>query len=440
MDYKGIPCVAVFDLGRTNKKFLLFDEGFNPIHLNSITLHESRDEDGEVCEDLPALINWMRTCWNNAQKDLSFDVKALTFSTYGASFVHLDASGKEITPLYSYLKEIPEKISHHFYREFGDKENLHLTTASPKLGMLNSGMQLFWLKYDRPSVFHQIKYSLHFPQYCSWLFTHQYASEYTSLGCHTLLWDYHHQDYHYWVKAEGIDRLFPEIHTSEWNGYTPFRERLIPVGTGLHDSSAALIPYLHKTREPFLVLSTGTWGITLNPFSTQPLVLEELQKDCLNYLTPQAKPVKASRFFLGKIHDQVTLQMARHFHLEEQFHKKMPMYKVADFLEVPNIKEKEFTIPGQEPFQPDLSRYSSYGEAYLHFIRALAQKQAQSVLLAAEGAQNFRTLFIDGGFSKNQIFLKMMGEALPGWKMETPGFSEGTALGAAMHLNIFDLR
>ena len=42
-------------------------------------------------------------------------------------------------------------------------------------------------------------------------------------------------------------------------------EDTIAVGAGLHDSSAALIPYLSAFREPFILLSPGTWCISLNP-------------------------------------------------------------------------------------------------------------------------------------------------------------------------------
>ena len=56
--------------------------------------------------------------------------------------------------------------------------------------MLNSGLQLYWLKKTKPEVFKKIKYSLHLPQYLSYIFTGIPLSEYTSIGCHTALWDY----------------------------------------------------------------------------------------------------------------------------------------------------------------------------------------------------------------------------------------------------------
>ena len=57
------------------------------------------------------------------------------------------------------------------------------------------------------------------------------------------------------------------------------------VGIGLHDSSAALIPYLMNFKEPFVLISTGTWCISLNPFNEAPLTKEELKSDCLSYMS-----------------------------------------------------------------------------------------------------------------------------------------------------------
>ena len=85
------------------------------------------------------------------------------------------------------------------------------------------------------------------------------------------------------------------------------------VGIGLHDSSAALIPYLINFHEPFILISTGTWCISLNPFNRTPLTNEELQNDCLCYMTYEGNPVKASRLFSGNEHEQQLKRIAEHF-------------------------------------------------------------------------------------------------------------------------------
>src|SRR5206468_4823803 len=122
-------------------------------------------------------------------------------------------------------------------------------------------------------------------------------SDITSIGSHTYLWDFQENRYHAWVKEEGLNEKLPEIKgCSEIAGYT---KEKIPVGVGLHDSSAALIPYLISVNEPFILLSTGTWCITLIPFRHSPLSEVELCNDCLCYFSYEGKPVKASWLFAG---------------------------------------------------------------------------------------------------------------------------------------------
>ena len=50
-----IPVIAVFDVGKTNKKLFLFDESYNIVFERSARFNEIVDEDGFACENLDAL-------------------------------------------------------------------------------------------------------------------------------------------------------------------------------------------------------------------------------------------------------------------------------------------------------------------------------------------------------------------------------------------------
>ena len=75
-----------------------------------------------------------------------YDLKAVNFTTYGATLVYLDEDGKRLTPVYNYLKPIDEKIPESLYKRYGGRDEFCRRTASPALGMLNSGLQPLWLK------------------------------------------------------------------------------------------------------------------------------------------------------------------------------------------------------------------------------------------------------------------------------------------------------
>jgi sugar (pentulose or hexulose) kinase len=208
------------------------------------------------------------------------EIQAINYSAYGASLVHVGQNDEPVTPLYNYLKPYPGKLRKQFYDQYGGELVFSVLTASPILGSLNSGMQLYRIKKEKPELFAKIKYSLHLPQYLSWLFTGKFCTDITSIGCHTNLWDFSRNYYHEWVLREGIIDKLPPIHSSGMifpvkppTSVQPLSNMLNGrlSGIGLHDSSAAMIPYLGKFTEPFILISTGTWCISMNAFDTAAL-------------------------------------------------------------------------------------------------------------------------------------------------------------------------
>jgi hypothetical protein len=77
--------------------------------------------------------------------------------------VHIDENGQPVTCLQNYLKPYPAGIQKKFYDTYGGEMKLSVTTASPVLGNLNSGMQLYRLKYENPELFdkYNILYIFH---------------------------------------------------------------------------------------------------------------------------------------------------------------------------------------------------------------------------------------------------------------------------------------
>ena len=437
-----VPCVAVFDIGKTNKKCILFDHYFNIVHEVEARFAEISDDDGEPCEDVHQLTSWLLSTWKELEADERFEVLGVNFTTYGASLVHLDAQNKPATPLYSYLKPYPRDLEEQFYSRYGDKLSFATITASPNLGMLNSGLQLYWLKYKKPHLFARIRTSLHLPQYCSFLFTGIRVSEYTSIGCHTGLWNFETNTYHRWVYEENILPLLPKL-TGQVNKFeTTFRGKRIPAGIGLHDSSSALIPYLKKYTDPFLLLSTGTWGITLNPFSKGILTREELQQDCLTYLTYTGQPVKASRVFIGNEHEEQVKKLAAHFHKPLDYYKIVPFEPafVQPLVEETSPQEsRPATVqPVKLNIQLDMSQYETYEEAYHALMIKITEPQVEAIRLAAEyQMEGIAYLLVDGGFCKNKIFIHLLQESFPTLSVIVSDNTQGTALGAAMMMELW---
>ncbi|AGA77839.1 FGGY-family carbohydrate kinase [Echinicola vietnamensis] len=437
-----IPVIAIFDIGKTNKKFFLFDEHSNEIkqEYNKIPLTE--DEDGFECDDLVALSEWITSTVEEICQSPDYALKGINFSTYGASFVHIDADGNPLTPLYNYLKEIPQEIIDEFYRQYPEETN-NLETASPSLGMLNSGLQLYWLKKTKPDLFSKIAYSLHFPQYLSYLFTKKAVSEPTSIGCHTRLWDFQKDQYHDWVKQEGIDRVLPDIVPTGQLYQVDLCGRKVDIGVGIHDSSSALASYLVRVKEPFLLISTGTWSISLNPFTTDPLTKDELHNDCLNFLSIEGKPVKASRFFMGYEFNYQIDRINKHFGKPDKFYKSVPANpaiikaiktgKVSNTFYPRHIAETPLVKALYEGNEWNPASFANFDEAYHHLIWGLTLLQVESLKLA-RGNSGIKKVFIDGGFVHNEVFMELLRYYLPESELEFSDFPLGSAYGAALVL------
>jgi len=434
---KRIPVIAIFDVGKTNKKLFLFDERYKIVFERSARFTETVDEDGDPCENLASLRLSVFDSLHEVFRRPEFEIKAINFSTYGASFVYIDEHGKPLTPLYNYLKPYPEELQEKFYHNYGGKDNFALKTASPVLGSLNVGMQLYRLKYEKPEVYRRVYKALHLPQYMSFLISGKVYSDMTSIGCHTNLWDFTKNDYHEWVRIEGIlDKLAPIVQA---NAVFPasFPGNNYAVGAGLHDSSAALIPYLISFSKPFVLLSTGTWCISLNPFSNEPLTSSDLKKDCLCYIHYQGKPVKASRLFAGYEHEQQIRRIAAHFNVSTAKFKQMN-YRAAL---VEKLKKREETLDSGSPQeklakfgQRDLSAFNSDIEAYHQFMIDLVAAQKPSTELAV-GETGIKRLFVDGGFGKNVIYMNLLADAFSHLEVFAASMAQATAIGTALAIH-----
>ena len=423
------PVIAIFDVGKTNKKLFLFDQDYNVVYERSERLTETVDEDGEPCENLESLRLWVFDSLRAVFAEKIFDIKAINFSTYGASFVYIDEQGDALTPLYNYLKPYPEELKKKFYSDYGGEEAFSSRTASPVLGSLNSGMQLYRLKYEKPEVFQKIKYALHLPQYLSFLISGQACSDLTSIGCHTNLWDFTFSRYHNWVVKEGITPLLPPIaaHDAVLPAVFPGSNYL--VGTGLHDSSAALIPYLVSFAEPFILISSGTWCISMNPFNNRPLTREELSKDCLCYLQYKGLPVKASRLFAGQEHEDAVRRIAAHFN------QSLLFYRDVDFdPEMVDDLKKRSAQKSLHFANRELSGFATCKEAYHQLMMNIVKKQIASTDLVLNGC-DVKRIFVDGGFSSNPLYMNLLAAAYPTMEIYSASMSQATALGAALALH-----
>ena len=428
---KQIPVKLVFDIGKTNKKALIFNSRLELLHVEESKFEETVDDDGYPCDDIEKIEAWLFKTVEKISRIKEFVLTHINFTTYGATLVFLDKDGKRLTPLYNYLKPVDGKYAEELYEKYGGKTEFLRKTASPALGMLNSGMQILWLKRTKPEIFGKVKHILHFPQYLSYLFTGKIKSELTSIGCHTAMWDFDNNKYHEWLSDEGIELPTP----SDINEEIPVKiyNKEVKVGIGLHDSSASLIPYLKSAEKKFVLISTGTWCINMNPFNNSPLTLEELNNDCLNFMSYEGKPVKSSRLFLGHIHDVNVKRMAEYFDINTDFYKNVNIKdkELSDLLNKKILFFKNSVPVDYIERNVDYSQFSDYRQAYKQLVIDLARLTSKSIDLIIK-SDEINQLFITGGFAGNTIFTKNLAKIYDNKEVYVSNMHNSTSVGAAL--------
>jgi sugar (pentulose or hexulose) kinase len=181
-------------------------------------------------------------------------------------------------------------------------------TGSPALpDGLNLGAQLFQLGALPKGA--QI---LLWPQYWAWLLSGVTASEVTSLGCHTDLWNPSARAPSRMAVKMGWAKALPPLHfagdalgsiTPEWATRTG-----LPADTkihcGMHDSNAALIAargFPEIAENEATVLSTGTWFVAMRtPAKAVGLANLPEARDCLINVDVHGTPIPSARFMGGR--------------------------------------------------------------------------------------------------------------------------------------------
>jgi sugar (pentulose or hexulose) kinase len=430
--------IAIFDIGKTNKKILLFDSSLKLVFQEEKKFDEIKDDDGFPCDDIEKIEKWMALAIQNISHDPNYKITAINFTTYGGTLLYIDKNGNRLTPVYNYLKPMPDNVLVNFYDQYGGEEEFYRNTASPPLGMGNAGLQILWLKKTKPDIFNKIRQVLHFPQYLSYCFTGKFTSEYTSIGCHTTMWDFDKNRYHDWLVREKI--TLPSPVSNSLTFPCEINDQEISVGIGIHDSSSSLVPYLVGSKEKFILISTGTWFIFMNPFNYEPLTADQLRKDTLCYISAGQKQVKSSRLFMGHIHDINVKRISLHFKVPEDYFKQVRAAEKTISHLLANGKQKHIFFQNGFPSGyidegVDLNQFENLDEAYCQFIFDITAHAVSSLKMVVANDDDTKIIYVSGGFSRNELFVRLLATALPGKKVYTSEVDNATALGAALVLN-----
>lgn len=442
---------AVLDVGKTNKKVLLYDREFNLVDDRRINLDAEPGDDGIEYEQTGPLFDWVCSSLNDLSRD--FSICSLSITTHGATLAVLDGDGRLVHPVLSYLSPAGERVENEFNERFGPPEEIHAETCTPPFGFANAAKQLFFLKKFFPNDWEKAETLLFFPQYLGFLFTGQTAADPTYLGCHTYLWLPEKNGPSTIARELGADRMLPTRIASPWEKLGVISPEIaercglgknVPVTIGIHDSNASLLPYLAKDFGSFTLNSTGTWCVAMTPSSGFDFEEDELGTKTFYNLSAFGQPVKTSIFpgglerseFAGLV-DQVAgggwsavvkLCRDRDLFLAGGM---VPGAKAFPHSEPAAILASGRRIPLEE-LRTNGIRAAEIDAG--EFIAALDLSLAiQSVeALNRAGRRPGTDIFVEGGFAHNDAYCRTLAALLPENRVCRTKLREATAFGAAV--------
>ncbi|WP_146585959.1 FGGY-family carbohydrate kinase [Puniceibacterium confluentis] len=413
--------IAVIDVGKTNAKLALVDAVSldeiavvtRPNHVLPGPPWPHFDLEGHWAFFVAALRDFHAT----------HGVDAISVTTHGASGVLLDAQGALAAPMLDYEHDGPDALA----SEYNALRPAFADTGSPRLGGgLNLGAQLHWMLHTDPGLNARLAHVLTYPQYWGFRLTGEIASDVTSLGCHTDLWDPFAGKPSALVAALGLTgRLAPPRPASDILGTVqPAVADLTglsattPVVCGIHDSNASLYPHVLGRAAPFAVVSTGTWVVVMAVGGRQ--VSLDPDRDTLVNVSGTGAPVPSARFMGGREFDLIAKGIGDKACAAD-----------ADAVLARGVMLLPAVEPGSGPFRGRTGGWAVAPASADERMVALGWYLAlmTRTCLGLTGAEG--PVIVEGPFARNRWFLQMLAALCPGGVEATPS-ATGTSGGAAL--------
>lgn len=352
-------------------------------------------------------------------------VQAISVTTHGAAGALIAKDGSLAAPVLDYEHTGPDDLA----EAYDAIRPPFAETGSPRLSMgLNLGAQFYWQFETHPKLLGTVETVVTYPQFWGHRLTGIAATDVTSLGCHTDLWDPYAGAFSSLPETLGLsDKIAPPRKPGDVLG--PILAEVsqqtglasnTPVYCGIHDSNASLLPHLITRKPPFSVVSTGTWVIAMG-IGGSPVTLDPAL-DTLANVDAFGNAVPSARFMGGREHDLA---------LGEQ-QTKAEDTDIADVLtngimllpalvsETGPFAGAQYCWVGKEP-----PYGSGVRSAAVSFYLAMVTSRCLELI----GHQG--DVIVEGPFARNQAFLWMLAAASSArvYPIES---STGTSAGAAM--------
>ncbi|OLP53012.1 carbohydrate kinase [Rhizobium rhizosphaerae] len=416
--------IAVIDIGKTNAKLVVVERG-SGAEIAARRMPNRVLTDGPYPHyDTDALWRFILDALGALFRETGFE--AISVTTHGAAAALLDAEGALALPVLDYEHAYPQEIRADYDRLRPD----FAETFSPRLpGGLNLGAQLHYQKRSFPDDFARVERIVTYAQYWAGRLTGVFATEVTSLGCHTDLWRPREGGFSSLVDRLALGDLIAAPRPA-FDVLGPVLPDIaaglglpgsLPVFCGLHDSNASLLPHLMTREGALSVVSTGTWVVSFAVGGD----LDHLDpaRDTLANVDALGRAVPSARFMGGREYERLTADLPPVS--APEIAAAVPGLLARGIMYLPNA------VPGSGPFprrQGGWRSETGVSDAERHAAIALYLALMTASGLALLGRRG--PILVEGPFSANETYLAAL-SGVTGAEVLALGSSTGTSAGAA---------
>jgi len=416
-------CVAVFDVGKTNIKVVVFDRG-------GAVLAERSAPNAPLAPDSewPYLRLDTEGAWSfliGALKELGarFYIEAISTTTHGCAGVLMHGDGPALPPLdYEFDGFAAIDSDYDAARPPFDEARSPLLSRG-----LNLGRHIFYYERCYPAQFREATAFLAYAQYFGWRLGGAMASEVTSLGAHTDLWRPNEGDLSSMVDTLGWRRLFPPTRKA-WDMLGTLKPELahatglspdVRIVCGAHDSNAALVPHLLSRREPITVVSTGTWVIIMAVGGKGQL---DPNADMLANVDVRGEPVPTARFMGGREYAVLAGDVPA-----DADEADVVAVIASGALALPAFSDQGGPFASRKGIIEGTAPTTPKARAALATLYSALMTAHMLRRLEAPGE-----LIVEGGFARSPAFAAVLARLMAGRQVVIAPISAGAAAGAAM--------
>ncbi len=451
--------VAVLDVGKTNKKVLIYSMELKVAARVSRVFDEVEDPaTGLQLEQPEAVYDWFIEQLKVFSAD--YEIVAISVTTHGAFGVCVDEGGELVCPALAYTNMPGGNFSEGFFEKYGSRRELQRSTATAEIGeMVNFAKIVHYWKEKCADGFDRSKYILMYPQYFGYKLTGRAGAEPTMLGCHTYLYDHAKNSYSQVAEDMGLLEKLPKAICNSWEVLGEVLpevaeragvSRECVVTYGVHDSNSSLLPFLVTEKKDFVLNSTGTWCVVMKQANDVDFDESELGKTVFYNQDVFKRPVKTS-VFMGGLEYETYMKLLASLHGRSEL-PELTAEVYNQVLEdcscyiLPSVVKGAGMFPdlqacviengeciGHEVYSKDpgaVSFFQSYEFAAAVLICSLVKQT--SCALEAAGYVEGDDILVEGGFRKNRPYLELLAELYPASRIYTTNIEEATALGAAI--------